>query len=77
MSLWGDSLGKFSTTDRYARLLVQGVPISGRRERNGQRLLPYRDGHRYRQDHRLSKCRGQWQPDAPAILPNLRDAAYQ
>ena len=28
-------------------------------------------------DQRLSKCRGQWQPNAPAILPVVRDAALQ
>ena len=28
-------------------------------------------------DQRLSKCRGQWQPNAPAILPDVRDAALQ
>ena len=29
------------------------------------------------QDQRLSKCRGQWQPNAPAILSGVRDAALQ
>ena len=33
--------------------------------------------HRDGPDQRLSKCRGQWQPNAPAILPIVRDAALQ
>ena len=56
---------------------VQGVPIYRCRERNGQRLLPYSGIHGDRRDQRLSKCRGQWQPNAPPILSDLRDAALQ
>jgi len=77
MSLWGNLLGKLGAADCHARLLVQGVPISRCWKRNSQRLLPYSDIHRDRQDQRLSKCRGQWQSNAPAILPDVRYAALQ
>ena len=77
MPLWGHSLGKLGTPDRYARVLVQGLPIYRRRRRNGQRLLPHRVLHGDRPDARLCKCRGQWQQSASAILPIVRDAALQ
>ena len=77
MSLWGDSLGKLGPPDCYARVLVQGLPISRCRQRNGQRLLPHSGVYGDRPDERLSKCRGQWQQNAPAILPIVRDATLQ
>ena len=77
MLMWGDSLGKLGAAYRYTRLLVQGVPISGRRERNGKRLLPERNVRRDRQNQRLFECRGQWQSNAPAILRKVRDTALQ
>ena len=77
MPLWGNSLGEFGAPGCHARVLVQGVPIYRCRERNGQRLLQYSGVHGDRQDQRLSKCRGQWQPNAPAILPVLRNATLQ
>src|SRR5882672_11473135 len=77
MSLWGNSLGKLGAPGCHARVLVQGVPIYRCRQRNGQRLLPYSGVHGDGPDQRLSKCRGQWQPNAPAILPVVRDAGLQ
>jgi len=77
MPLRGNSLGKLGAPDCYACVLVQGLPICRRRQRNGQRLLPHRDVHRDRPNQRLSKCRGQWQPNAPTILSVVRDAALQ
>lgn len=77
MPLWGNSLGELGAPGCHARLLVQGVPISRCRQRNGQRLLPYGSIHGDGPDQRLSKYRGQWQPNAPAILPVVWDAALQ
>ena len=70
-------LGKSGGTGCHARVLVQGMPIYRFRQRNGQRLLPHSGVHGDREDHQLPKCRGQWQPNAPAILPDVRDAALQ
>ena len=77
MPLRGNSLGKLGVPGGHARVLVQGVPISRCWQRNGQRLLPYSGVHGDGPDQRLSKCRGQWQPNAPAILSVVRDAAFQ
>jgi hypothetical protein len=77
MSLRGHSLGELRASDRDARVLVQGVPIPRCRQRNRQRLLPYRIVHPNGPDQRLSKCREQWQPNAPTILLVVRDATLQ
>ena len=77
MPLWGNSLGKLGATGGHTRVLVQGVPIYRCRQRNGQCLLPYSGVQGDRPDQRLSKCRGQWQSNAPAILPFVRNAALQ
>jgi hypothetical protein len=77
MSLRGHSLGELRAPDRDAGVLVQGLPIPRCRQRNRQRLLPYRIVHRNGPDQRLSKCREQWQPNAPTILLVVRDATLQ
>jgi hypothetical protein len=77
MPLRGNSVGELGAPRCYACVLVQGVPVSRCRQWNGQRLLPYSIVHGDGPDQRLSKCRGQWQPNAPAILPLVRDAALQ
>lgn len=77
MPLWGNSLGKLGAPGCHARVLVQGVPIYRCRQRNGQRRLPYSGIHGDRPDQRLSERRGQWQPNAPAILPVVRYPALQ
>ena len=77
MPLRGNSLGKLGAPDCYACVLVQGLPICRCRQRNGKRLLPHSDVHHDRPNQRLSKCRGQWQPNAPTILSVVRDAALQ
>jgi hypothetical protein len=35
MPMWGNSLEKLSAPGCHARVLVQGVPVSRRRQRNG------------------------------------------
>ncbi len=77
MSLRGNSLGKLGAPGGHARVLVQGLPIYRRWQRNGQRLLPYSGIYGDGPDQRLCKCRGQWQPNASAILPVVRDSALQ
>ena len=77
MPLRVDSLGELRTAACHARMLVQGVPVCRRRQRNGQRVLPYGDVHGHGPHQRLPGRRGQRQPDAPAILPDVRDAALQ
>jgi len=77
MSLWVNSLGKLGAPDCYARVLVQGLPISRCRQRNGQRLFPHSGIYGDGPDERLFECRWQWQPNAPAILPIVRDTTLQ
>ena len=77
MSLRGHSLGEFRAPYCDARVLVQGLPISRCRQRNRQRLLPYRIVHRNGPDQRLFKRREQWQPNAPTVLLVVRDATLQ
>ena len=43
MPLWGNSLGELGTAGCHARVLVQGVPVSRCRQRNGQRVLSHGD----------------------------------
>ena len=77
MPLWGNSLGKLGAPRCHACMLVQGVSIYRCRQRHGQRLLPHSGVHGDGPDQRLSRCRGQRQPNAPAILSVVRDAALQ
>jgi len=77
MPLRSNSLGKRSATDRDTCVLVQGLSVSRRRQRNGQCLFPQRVFHGDRKDERLSKRRRQWEPDAPTILSVVWDPALQ
>ena len=77
MPLRGDSLGKHAAANCHARVLVPGLPVYRCGQRNGQRLLSHCGLHGDRKDERLSKCRRQWQRNAPAILSVVRDTALQ
>ena len=70
-------MGELGTAGCHARVLVPGLPIYRCRQRNGQRLLSRGDIRGAWQYQRLSKRRGQRQPNASAILSDVWDPAFQ
>ena len=52
------SLGKLGAAHRYPRMLVPGLSVLGRRQRNGWRLLSHGDVQGYGKDTRLFEHRG-------------------
>jgi len=77
MPLRGNPLGKRAAANCHAGVLVQGLSVYRRGQRDSQRLLPDWDLHSDRKNERLPKRRGQWQPNAPAILSFVRDTTIQ
>ena len=70
------SLGKLGAADRYARVLVPGLSVLGRRQRNGWRLLSHGGVQGCGKNTRLLEHRGQRQSNAPSVLRGLRYTAF-
>ena len=73
----GRSLAERRSADHHAGVLVPRLPVPGRRQRNGWRLLSHRYLHGRGYDERLLERGGQRQSDAPPVLPALWHTTVQ
>jgi len=77
VSLRSSALQDRCGTDRSTTLLVSRLPIHRCGFRHGERVLPERGGEGRGRSVGPYEPRRKRQPNAPAILPDMRDACVQ